>query len=88
VPILKRDGRRVARIHLDDGRLVETEHADIVLAVGPWTVEVLESSGIGLPPEHRLPVPTGLFAFQLELNSDQAAFFRDKPVFSHAGRGS
>ncbi|KAL2014903.1 hypothetical protein VTK56DRAFT_7084 [Thermocarpiscus australiensis] len=47
---------------------------------------MLQKSEIKLPPKHRIPVPTGLFAFELELNDEQVEFFKDKPVFSHVGR--
>jgi len=86
VESLEHDGKLVTTAVLANGDRIETKDADVVLAVGPWAMELLERSGIQLPPKDRTPVPTGLFAFQLQLNSAQAAYFRDKPMFSHTGR--
>ncbi|KAL2014910.1 hypothetical protein VTK56DRAFT_7013 [Thermocarpiscus australiensis] len=83
---LQRDGNRVAAAILANGDRIDTSGCDIVLAVGSWTMEMLQKSEIKLPPMHRIPVPTGLFAFELELNDEQVEFFKEKPVFSHVGR--
>ncbi|KAK4119491.1 hypothetical protein N657DRAFT_637284 [Parathielavia appendiculata] len=83
---LQHDGNRVTAAIFANGDRIDTSGCDIVLAVGSWTMEVLQKSEIELPPQHRVPVPTGLFAFELELNDEQVEFFKDKPVFSHVGR--
>ncbi len=84
---LQHDGKRVTDAVLANGDSIDTRDQDIVLAVGSWTIQVLTRSGIQLPPQHRIPVPTGLFAFSLELNDEQVNFFRNTPIFSHVGRG-
>jgi len=85
---LEHDGREVTAVVLVDGARIETKGVDVVLAVGAWTAEILGRFHMQLPPQGRNPTPTGLFAFRLELNDDQVEFFKDKPVFSHIGRGS
>ncbi|KAB5517295.1 hypothetical protein GE09DRAFT_568418 [Coniochaeta sp. 2T2.1] len=64
VETLEHDTKRVTALILVDGRRIDTKDTDIVLAIGPWTVEVLKRSKIDLPPEGRVPTATGLFAFR------------------------
>lgn len=86
VKILEHDGNRIKAIILADGKRIETETAQVVLAVGPWFAEILTNSGIDLPPSNRLPVATGLFAYNVQLNDKQVEIFRGKPIFSHIGK--
>ncbi|KAJ4307330.1 hypothetical protein N0V88_000713 [Collariella sp. IMI 366227] len=83
---LLHDKKRVTAAILANGERIDTSGCDIVLAVGSWTMEVLKKSDIELPPQHRIPVPTGLFAFELQLDDAQVEFFKDKPALSHVGR--
>jgi hypothetical protein len=85
VELLEHDGKQVTTVIHTSGAPIDARDMDIILAVGPWTIEVLGSSGIEFPPKDRIPTPTGLFAFQLRLDDDQVQYFKKKPVFSHIG---
>lgn len=67
---LQHDGKQVTAVVLVGGDCIDTRDMDVVFAVGAWTVEVLARSGIKLPPEDRILIPTGIFAFQLKLDDD------------------
>lgn len=84
---LFQDGNRVTSLMLENGEAVEAGDAQIVLAVGPWFAQVLDASDIPLPPAGRIPVATGLFSYNVQLNEEQTKFFRGKPMVSHRGKG-
>ncbi|KAK3906019.1 FAD dependent oxidoreductase [Staphylotrichum tortipilum] len=83
-----KDGARVTALMLENGERIEAGSAQVVLAVGPWFAQMLAASDITLPPNGRTPVATGLFSYAVQLNDEQAAFFRDRPMVSHSGKGS
>ena len=87
VNFLKHDRKRVTAVVLSDGDPINTTDMDVILAVGPWTMEVLKRSDIPPPPSHRIPIPTGIFAFELQLDDSQTEYFMGKPVLSHIGKG-
>jgi glycine/D-amino acid oxidase-like deaminating enzyme len=87
VASLVKDGSCITSLVLENGETVETGGAQIVLAVGPWLAQILDSSGIPLPPNGRTPVATGLFSYHVRLNEEQTEFFKDKPMISHKGQG-
>ena len=85
---LEHDEGSITAVLLGDGERIETKTATVILAVGPWCTEVLEKSDIAPPPTSRIPVATGVFTYYLRLTDDQVGFFKDKPIFSHIGRGN
>ncbi|EAQ92469.1 predicted protein [Chaetomium globosum CBS 148.51] len=84
---LVQDGNRITSLMLENGEAVEAGDAQIVLAVGPWFAQVLDASDIPLPPAGRIPMATGLFSYNVQLNEEQTKFFRGKPMVSHRGKG-
>lgn len=88
VASLANDGSRIASLVLENGETIEVGGAEIVLAVGPWFAQILDASGVPLPPDGRTPVATGLFSYGVWLNEEQVEFFKDKPMISHRGKGS
>jgi glycine/D-amino acid oxidase-like deaminating enzyme len=87
VETLMHEGRRITAVVLANGESIETGDTKVTLAAGPWIVELLDKSGIEQPPDWRMPIATGLFAFTLQLSEDQVTFFKGKPSFSHVGHG-
>jgi glycine/D-amino acid oxidase-like deaminating enzyme len=85
---LEHDEGRITAVLLRGGERLDTTTATVILAVGPWCTEVLDKSSIELPPSGRVPVATAVFAYYLRLKEDQTLFFKDKPIFSHIGRGN
>ena len=73
---------------LEDGQSIEAESAEIIVAAGAWTSELLYRSNIEQPPISRRPIATGLFAFRLQLDQEQKEFFKGKPPFSDVGHGT
>ena len=84
---LVKDGGRITSLVLENGETIEAGDAQVVLAVGPWFAQILDVSGISLPPDGRIPVATGLFSYGVQLNEEQAEFFKDRPMISHKGKG-
>lgn len=78
---------QVTQMVLEDGTALDTTTADIILAVGPWTKELLERSSIVLPTQSRLPIPTGIFAFRIELTPEQHAYYLQSSIYSEIGCG-
>ena len=89
IPVQKliHNGERITAVSLVNNERIETEDMKIILAAGPWIMEILERSGIEQPPDSRAPVATGIFAFILQLSDDQRKVFQGKPGFSHIGHG-
>lgn len=87
VATIVKDGAHITALILENGERIEVEAAQVVLAVGPWLAQVLVASDITLPPSGRTPVATGLFSYAVQLNDNQAEFFRNKPMVSHSGTG-
>ncbi|KAI0130518.1 FAD dependent oxidoreductase [Xylariales sp. AK1849] len=83
---LEYDGEQITTVVLANGVHIDTRDLDVVLALGAWTKEVMVQAKVELPPENRIPVPTGLFAFQVKLTDAQIEYFKGKPVLSHIGR--
>jgi L-2-hydroxyglutarate oxidase LhgO len=77
----------ITALVLENGEEINADNAQVVLAVGPWLTQVLATSDIRLPPNERKPVATGLFSYTVQLDKEQAKYFRDKPVVSHNGTG-
>lgn len=88
VEVLEHDGTKVTAIVLANRDSIDTSQIDVVLATGAWTLDLLQVSGIELPPEERRPTPTGVFAVQLKLSDEQVRVFRNKPILSENGRGA
>ncbi|KAF1949669.1 hypothetical protein CC80DRAFT_484052 [Byssothecium circinans] len=86
VVTIVRDGAHIAALILENGERIEAVTAQIILAVGPWLAQVLAASDIALPPNGRTPTATGLFSYAVQLNDEQAEFFRKKPMVSHSGK--
>lgn len=84
---LSHTANRVTSIYLANGTELEVSDAQVIMAVGSWTSELLERSSITQPPHSRYPIATGIFAFTLKLNPEQRDFFAGKPAFSHIGHG-
>lgn len=78
----------ITSIILESEKQVDSTNATVILAAGPWILEILERSGISLPPQPRQPVATGVFSFLIALSEEQREFFENKPSFSHYGRGT
>jgi glycerol-3-phosphate dehydrogenase len=78
---------RITDIVLSSGEKLDTHDGRIVLCTGPWIPEILTRSNVALPRHSKVPTATGLFAFMVQLNEEQAMFFKGKPVLSHIGRG-
>jgi hypothetical protein len=87
VASLAHDGNRVTEIVLQNGGIIKTSTAQIVLAPGPWFAEMLVTSRIRPPPSGRLPIATGLFSYHVQLSSEQAIYLRNRPILSHEGKG-
>lgn len=85
VATIVNDGVSITSLLLENGEMIETGTAQIVLAVGPWLAQILDYSGITLPPNGRTPTATGLFSYTVELNDNQAEYFRNKPIVSKTG---
>lgn len=66
---------------------IDTEGTEVILAAGPWIMQLLEASSIQQPPTSSAPVATGIFSFSLELSPGQWRKYRDLPVISHIGVG-
>ncbi len=67
---------------------INTENTEIILAAGPWIMQLLEASSIQQPPPSRAPIATGIFSFSVELNNEQWERYSDLPVKSDIGVGT
>lgn len=76
----------IAQIILSDGRHINTDCAEIVLATGAWTDSILHASGIASSPSHTITA-TGIFVFDLQLTEEQNRLYRDGPPYTHEGIG-
>ncbi|KAJ5806870.1 hypothetical protein N7474_010462 [Penicillium riverlandense] len=74
------DKGRIIEVVLKNGVRIQTETAQVILATGPWLGQDLATSGISLPPSGRTPTANGLFAYAVQLNDDQAEYFRNRPI--------
>jgi glycine/D-amino acid oxidase-like deaminating enzyme len=83
---LYHDAGRIRTISVD-GRSIDVNDAQVILAAGPWISEMMDQSEISQPPSLRVPVATGVFACFVQLDEEQRQFFRGKPAFSHIGYG-
>lgn len=64
---------------------VDAAQTDIILAAGPWIMQLLEASSIQQPPLSRAPIATGIFAFHLGLTTQQWVKYHNLPRFSEIG---
>ncbi|KAH7303588.1 hypothetical protein B0I35DRAFT_485069 [Stachybotrys elegans] len=76
---------RITEIRLESGISIDAATSEVILAPGPWFMQILEASSIALPPSDRAPVATGLFSFDLEVNDTKALELRDIPMLSDIG---
>ena len=67
---------------------IDTGRAEIILAAGPWIMQLLEASSIQPPPPSRVPTATKIFSFPLELSSEQWHRYGKLPVHSEIGAGT
>ncbi len=67
---------------------INTENTEIILAAGPWIMQILEASSIQQPPPSRAPTATGIFSFSIELDGEQWKRYGDLPVKSDVGVGT
>lgn len=66
----------------------ETEEMEVILAAGPWIMPLLDASSVQQPPVSRAPVATGIFAFRLELTTEQWEKYSGLPRLSQIGVGT
>ena len=64
---------------------INTENTEIILATGPWIIQLLEVSSIQQPPASRAPIATGIFSFSVEINNEQWKRYSNLPVKSDIG---
>lgn len=67
---------------------INTENTEVILAAGPWIMQLLEASSIQQPPPSRAPIATGIFSFSIELDNEQWKRCGDLPVKSDIGVGT
>lgn len=67
---------------------INTENTEIILAAGPWIMQLLEASSIQQPPASRAPIATGIFSFSIEMNNEQWKRYSNLPVKSDIGIGT
>ena len=67
---------------------IDTKETEVILAAGPWIMQLLETSSMRAPPTSRAPIATGIFSFSLELNIEQWTKYKDLPVNSEIGVGT
>lgn len=79
------EDRRIKAVVLDDGKIHDTTESDVVLAAGPWTMNILLQSKLDGPPDG-LP-NIAVLAFHLRLNDEQIGKYSDSTIFSHIGTG-
>ena len=66
---------------------IDARQTDIILAAGPWIMQILEASHIQQPPLSRAPIATGIFAFHLDMTTQQWVKYHELPRFSEIGIG-
>ena len=64
---------------------LDTRQTDIILAVGPWMMQLLQDSNIHQPPLSRQPIATGIFVFQLTMSDEQWAHYSRLPPYCEIG---
>jgi len=67
---------------------VDTAQSEIILAAGPWIMQMLQASSIEQPPVSRAPIATGVFAFSLQLATEQWRKYENLPPLSQIGVGT
>ena len=67
---------------------INTENTDVILAAGPWTMQLLEASSIQQPPLSRAPIATGIFSFSIELSVEQWKRYSNLPIKSDIDVGT
>ncbi len=78
-------GRIIAVVTTTDS--IHTANIDVILAAGPWIMQILEALSIQQPPIERAPVATGIYAFPLALTSEQWEKYNNLPWLSDIGVG-
>ena len=84
---LGRERDQISNITFTDGEAMDTKEHIIVLAAGAWTGELLTNSGLQLPSELRIPLPTWIFAFMIGLQEEQVQLLKGRRIISHIGCG-
>ena len=64
---------------------IDATQTDVILAVGPWIMQLLEASHIQQPPPPKAPIATGLFTFHLDMNPQQWVKYHGLPPFCEVG---
>ena len=64
---------------------IDAGQADIILAAGPWIMQLLEASSIQQPPRSRAPIATGLFAIHVEMTTQQWIQYHELPRLCEIG---
>lgn len=67
---------------------IDVRQTDIILAAGPWIMQLLEASHIQQPPLLRAPIATGIFAFHLDMTTQQWVKYHELPRLSEIGVGA
>jgi len=67
---------------------INTENSEVILAAGPWIMQLLEASSIQQPLPSRAPIATGIFSFSIQLDNEQWKRYGDLPVKSDIGVGT
>lgn len=85
---------RVLRLHSDEGIIdtvvtsgdaINATQTDVILAAGPWIMQLLDFSYFRQPPIARAPIATGIFAFHLDMDLQQWARYHGLPPFCEIG---
>lgn len=86
---------RVLYLHWEERRTIDivvtsdcaliTFRMDVILAAGPWIMQLLDAWQIRQPPIPRAPIATGIFAFHLDMDPQQWAKYRGLPPLCEIG---
>lgn len=72
---------RVLHLHSDEkgmidavvtsGDAINATQTDVILAAGPWIMQLIEASHVRQPPNPSAPLGTNIFAFHLDMDPQQ-----------------
>ncbi len=64
---------------------IDTTETGIIVAAGPWIMQLLETSHIPQPPLSRAPIASGIFAISVALTTKQWIEYHDLPRVCEIG---
>lgn len=82
---LHSDGKGMIDAVVTSRNAIDATQTDVILAAGPWIMQLHSASHARQPPTSRAPIATGVFAFYLDMDPQQWAKYHSLPPFCEIG---